>query len=147
MLAFVNREYIHRQLQMTDSIFSKITNSELIPYWRAPFGEYNRQILNWAAELGYRHIRWSPTFDTFDWVTDQSSKLFRTPDDIYRHFLETEQKKEALNGVIVLMHLGSTRENGHVYEALTRLIPELKRRNYKLLKISQMLENKKLALK
>jgi len=77
----VNRDFLQHQLLKTDSVFYTISERHLTPYWRAPFGEYNGQILTWAAEAGYLHIHWTGSFDTHDWVTDESSQLYRSPEE------------------------------------------------------------------
>lgn len=137
----VTRQFLQRQLLKTDSIYYRVTGKHLQPYWRAPFGEYNREILTWAAEAGFLHIRWTSGFDTYDWVTDESSKLFHTPQEVYDHFLmEDLNRKTGLNGVIVLMHLGSHRNNNHVFETLPRLIHTLQDRGYRFGMVNDLLK-------
>jgi len=140
LLPDISRNFIHQQLLATDSIFHSITGEHLQPFWRAPFGEYNENILTWAAEAGYLHIYWTGSFDTHDWVTDESSKLFSTPDEIYDRILAIEEEQNAgLNGVIMLMHLGSQRTENHVYEVLPKLIQTVRKKGYALGKISDLL--------
>ncbi len=140
-LSNVNKKFLQDQLLETDSIFYNLTQQHLKPYWRAPFGEYNKEILTWAAEAGYLHIRWTNGFDTFDWVTDASSKLYRTPEEIYNHIMKRETKHpKGLNGVIVLMHLGSHRNNDHVFEALPQLINNIRERGYQLSSVTSLLQ-------
>ncbi|MEJ2636019.1 MAG: polysaccharide deacetylase family protein [Calditrichia bacterium] len=135
----IDRVFLQQQLIKTDSIFHGITQKHLKPYWRAPFGEYNTQILLWAAELGYRHVRWSEGFDTYDWVSDASSKLYRSPGDAYNHFMEAEKNRpNGLNGIIVLMHLGSNRNNNHIFKILPRLIETLREKNYAFKPVSEL---------
>jgi peptidoglycan/xylan/chitin deacetylase (PgdA/CDA1 family) len=139
---YVDFNYIQMQLFRTDSIFSQITGQHLKPFWRAPFGEYNQQILTWAAQMGYLHIRWTSGFDTFDWVVDESSKLYRTPQEFLDHFKRQEKNRSSgLNGVIVLMHLGSIRNQDHIFEALPHLIEFTKKNGYALVPISSLLQN------
>jgi peptidoglycan/xylan/chitin deacetylase (PgdA/CDA1 family) len=109
-----------------------------MPYWRAPFGEINKEILFWAAELGYRHIGWSSRCDSWDWVEDTTSNLYRSSLEIKKHFLQLEEKK-GLKGKIILMHLASERLSDFPYENLPGLIDELRGRGYSFLKISQLL--------
>lgn len=133
--------FVTRQLLKTDSVFFAVSGQHLLPYWRAPYGEYNDDILRWAAAAGYRHVRWSRGFDTYDWVTDESSRLFRTPRQIFDHFQTQDRRQPAgLNGVIVLMHLGSQRNGNHVFQALPELISYLRQRGYKISKISELLQ-------
>ncbi len=134
----VNYTFFSNQIRKTDSIYYALKQQKLEPYWRAPFGEINREILMWAAELGYRHIGWSYKCDSWDWVADTSSNLYRSSDQIKQHFLTLEEQK-GLNGKIVLMHLGSERKESFPYESLASLIDELKNRGYTFLKISELL--------
>ncbi len=136
----VDRDFLQRQLLKTDSVFYGITERHLTPYWRAPFGEYNSQILTWAAEAGYLHIHWTGSFDTHDWVTDESSQLYRSPEEIYEDILaiETEHPK-GLNGVIMLMHLDSQRNGNHVYEILPKLIESIRNKGYVFGNITELL--------
>ena len=136
----VTRDFVQKELLKTDSTFFALTGQHLKPFWRAPFGEFNRRILQWAAEAGYLHIHWSPRFDTYDWVTDRSSRLYRTPEQVFRHFVHLDETRpHGLNGAIVLMHLGSHRDNQNIYETLPKLIQELRRRGYRLVTISKLL--------
>jgi peptidoglycan/xylan/chitin deacetylase (PgdA/CDA1 family) len=136
----ITREFVQAQLLKTDSVFYALTGSKLKPYWRAPFGEYNQQILTWAAEAGYLHIHWTGSFDTHDWVTDETSDLYHTPEEIFNQVMELEREnQDGLNGVIVLMHLGSQRLENHIFEILPRLIQEVRFRGYTFSNISGLL--------
>ena len=138
--ANVNRKLLQHELVKTDSLFFIITGQHLKPYWRAPYGEYNPEILTWAAEAGYLHIRWTNDFDTYDWVVDESSRFYRTPDQIYEHFISfDDEHPQGLNGVIVLMHLGSHRNGNHVFEALPKLIETIRARGYQMGSITDLL--------
>jgi peptidoglycan/xylan/chitin deacetylase (PgdA/CDA1 family) len=134
----VTKSWFSNQLNVTDSLFYIIFKRRMMPYWRAPYGEINSEILFWAAELGYRHIGWSGRCDSWDWVVDKNSNLYRTADQIKTHFLEME-RKNGLHGKIILMHLGSERQDDFAYLSLDGLIRELKKRGYSFLKISDFL--------
>jgi len=127
------------QLLRTDSIFSRRFGGKLKPYWRAPFGEINPRILRWAAETGFRHIGWSARCDSWDWVRDPSSSLYRSAAEIRDHFLKLEAQK-GLEGKIILMHLGSEREKDFPYESLDSLIRELKKRGYRFVTVSAFMK-------
>jgi peptidoglycan/xylan/chitin deacetylase (PgdA/CDA1 family) len=135
---YVNREFIINQLLKTDSLFYQTTQEKMAPVWRAPFGEQNRDILTWAAEAGFKHINWSAKSDSWDWVADTSSALYRSATEIYEHFMQLEVNS-GLNGRILLMHLGSERQKDFPYTSLGRIIDELKSRGYKFLTIGQLL--------
>lgn len=136
----INRERLYNQLQMTDSLFFEVTGKHTIPYWRAPYGELNREILRWAAEAGYKHIGWSERCDTWDWVADTSSTLYRSNGEILEHILEVEEKS-GLEGKILLMHLGTEREYDFPYLTLQKMIQQLKERGYRFLRISELIQN------
>jgi peptidoglycan/xylan/chitin deacetylase (PgdA/CDA1 family) len=135
----INRAFLEHQLNITDSLFYLKFKMRMKPLWRAPYGEINREILFWAAELGYRHIGWSYRCDSWDWVADRSSQLYRSAAEIKKHFLDIE-KKNGLNGKIILMHLGSERQDDFPYSTLASLITELKSRGYTFLQVSQLLK-------
>lgn len=139
ILKNVNREFIHKQLLSTDSVFYELTGKHMAPFWRAPFGEYNQQILDWAAECGYMHIRWTQGFDTFDWVEDQDSPIYKSSKQVFDHIVDNDEPENSLNGVIVLMHLGSNRTQDQVYKIIPNLIDELHSRGYTIVSISNLL--------
>jgi peptidoglycan/xylan/chitin deacetylase (PgdA/CDA1 family) len=136
----VDRAYVQHQLLLTDSLFHGLTGQHMMPYWRAPYGEYNQEILDWAAEVGFKHIRWTRGFDTFDWVADTTSKLYRTPDEVSTAILNRDNEYQELNGAVVLMHLGSSRKTKQMHLMLPELIPELKRRGFEPVTISDLLK-------
>lgn len=135
----VTREYLQRQLLRTDSLFNALVGRPMKPYWRAAFGEYNQEILDWAAEAGFRHIGWSNGFDTHDWVNDENSALYKTPEVVRDAILDKDDASQSLNGAIVLMHLGTERQNGRMYTMLAELIGELRSRGFELSPVGDLL--------
>jgi peptidoglycan/xylan/chitin deacetylase (PgdA/CDA1 family) len=123
---------------MTDSLLYHGFGLHFKPYWRAPFGEYNDQILNWAAELGYKHIGWSTSCDTRDWVSDMDSDLYRTGEEIYQHLLDLESKGR-LKGAIILMHVHTDRVKDKPFKILPKLINTLREKGYKIVPVSTLL--------
>ncbi|MDN5363787.1 MAG: hypothetical protein PWQ91_848 [Eubacteriales bacterium] len=111
-----NRE----ELIKTEKIIKKITGRK-VKLFAPPYGEYNQEVLDVAAELGYRTIMW--TADTIDWQRP-------APEVIVRRVLE-----KAGNGVIVLMH-----PTEPTVKALPEIIRELKKRGYKLVTVSRLLQ-------
>jgi len=139
-LPSVNREFVYHQLLSVDSLFKKISGKNMVPFWRAPFGEVNNEILLWAAEAGYKHIGWSRRCDTWDWVADTTSKLYRTPTEILHHILKIEQEK-GLQGKIILMHLSTERSSDYPYLILDDLIGSLKKRGYRFARVSNLINH------
>jgi peptidoglycan/xylan/chitin deacetylase (PgdA/CDA1 family) len=137
-LLHINRNFISEQLNKTDSLFYDKFGNHLKPFWRAPFGEYNDQILMWAAELGYKHIGWSPNCDTRDWVSDKDSDLYWTGEQIYQHLIELESRGR-LKGAIILMHISTDRIVDKPFEILPKLIRTLQEQGYKIVPVSILL--------
>jgi peptidoglycan/xylan/chitin deacetylase (PgdA/CDA1 family) len=137
-LMHTDRSFIYDQLNRTDSLYYQRFRQHLKPYWRAPFGEINNQILMWAAELGYKHIGWSSGCDTRDWVSDQDSELYRTSEEIYQHLIELESK-DRLRGAVILMHIHTDRADDKPFKILPKLIDTLHNRGYKIVPISTLL--------
>jgi peptidoglycan/xylan/chitin deacetylase (PgdA/CDA1 family) len=136
----VNRQFVHDQLLKTDSIFQQISGFPMAPLWRAPYGEINSEILLWAAEAGFKHIHWTDKCDTWDWVTDTTSSIYRTGPQILEHFLELDDNV-GLGGKIILMHLGTERKKEIPNGILADLITKLRERGYKFKTIGQILTN------
>jgi len=135
----VTREFVQRQLLYTDSLFFALTGKHMLSFWRAAYGEYNQEILDWAAEAGFMHVGWTTGFDTFDWVHDEASALFKTPEDVHRAIIKKDDDKNSLNGAIVLMHLGTERENGRMYTMLGSLIDDLVSRGFEPVSVTKLL--------
>jgi len=135
----VNREFVQKELLKADSVFYAKFNRRMVKYWRAPFGEYNKKILQWAAEIGYKHIKWSKNGDLADWVTDKESSIYKTTNDMYQQILDMQQNGK-LEGSIILMHLGTDRKEELPYKMLQKLINQLKKIDYKIVKISNLLK-------
>lgn len=138
-LAHVNREYLHDQLTRTDSVYFALIGQHLAPFWRAPFGEYNQTILDWAAECGYMHVRWTQGFDTFDWVEDRESPIYQDSQEVLANIFEKDTAQSSLNGAIILMHLGSNRTLDPVYKIVPELIDELYARGYAIVPVGDLI--------
>lgn len=105
----VSREFLLRELEATALLFRETTGSELAPLWRAPYGEHNTEIRRWAAEAGYWHVGWTggrAGLDGLDWISDPASPAYRSAQDVVERLV-----LRAENGGIVLLHLGSDRED------------------------------------
>ena len=128
----VTKEVVESQLKKTEELFRSVTGKDFSPYWRAPFGDKNSQILESAYHAGYRHVFWTPKLDTLDWVADRKSPLFREPRQILRGILSQAEKGDGfLDGGIVLMHLGSERPDEQGADTiLSDLVSQLRSQGY-----------------
>ena len=110
------------ELKRTNLIFEKIIGKKGSPLFRPPYGYWNKDLLEAAGQLDIPYtVYWS--IDTIDW---QEPTL-----DIICHRIFSK----LTGNDIVLAHL-----NGKpTAAAMNIVIPELKKRGYRLVKISEML--------
>lgn len=142
----ITYESFQRELALTDSLFRETTGTGMKKIWRAPFGEHNPELRQWAAEMGYQHISWTQghdpgeSMDTHDWVSDETSELYKSPweiQDVLLNFGHNEPDRA--NGAIILMHLGSDRTGDFLYQALSGIIDGFLEQEYILCTISELL--------
>lgn len=144
--AGVSYSFLKKEMDETARIFKELTGSKMQPLWRAPFGETNKEILSWASKIGYRHIAWTvdykahQTMDSLDWVTDKSSSLYRTSEEIRENLLSFADKKGRAKGGIILMHLGTERKKDIVHEKLAEIIEDFMARGYNILPVSKLIK-------
>lgn len=137
----ITREFLHQELRKTEEEFYRLTGRNLSRFWRAPYGERNPKIIEWASELGYTHVLWTSdrrgSLDCLDWVSDPSSKLYLTSEEIKERILGFPD----LDGAVILMHLGSERPYDPVYKKLPEIIDRLRSRGYEFVTVSKLLED------
>ncbi len=105
----VDRACLSRELETTASLYRQTTGRDMSPLWRAPYGEQNAEIRRWAAEAGYWHVGWTggrAGLDGLDWVSDPRSPAYRSSDRVVSRLIANAE-----NGGIVLLHLGSDRDD------------------------------------
>ncbi|MFQ5709444.1 MAG: polysaccharide deacetylase family protein, partial [bacterium] len=143
----VTREFLQDELRKTAAAFMAATGQQMAPYWRAPYGEQNQEIREWAAELGYQHVEWTlgrdwkSTMDTMDWVADTTSPAYRSADEILDKILNYGNgSNHGANGCIVLMHLGTLRNGDFPHKKLPQIIDGLQARGYELVTITELLK-------
>ncbi len=120
--------------------------------WRAPYGEHNATIRGWAAELGYVHVDWThgdgDALDALDWVEDPHRHNFLSAEAIARHLLGFEARTGVpLAGAIILMHLGNTRPDHPLLEALPTFLDEMDRRGLHAVPVGELLRRAGVAVR
>lgn len=141
----VDRGFVERELKGASDLFRLTTGAEMSPLWRAPFGEVNREIRNWAFDSGYIHVGWTydprrrESLDTLDWVYDRRSRLYRTSSEIKGRILNFGRDSGGINGGIILMHLGTLRKDDRASDVLGEMLDSLLEKGYRFVKVSEQM--------
>jgi peptidoglycan/xylan/chitin deacetylase (PgdA/CDA1 family) len=150
--ANMTREELQNQLRKTEEVFQQATGKRMAPLWRAPYGEHNLEIRKWAAELGYVHVAWTSNpktrqnMDSLDWVPNASVPGYFPALLIKERILSFGQNEpEQANGAIMLMHLGSQRdESDRIDKWLPEIIKTFRQRNYHFITASELIDHQDL---
>ncbi|MGV8082335.1 MAG: polysaccharide deacetylase family protein [Coriobacteriia bacterium] len=126
ILSKASTQTIESQLTRCQDTISAITGNQA-PYLRPPGGGTNKRVERTAAGLGYRVVLWNRSFgDTGGGAT---------PDKVYANVMKTGGGVHA--GDIILGHWGSP----STYQALKRIIPELRAQGFEFVTVSQLIED------
>lgn len=142
----IDKKYLIRELNEAGELYAELTGKAMAPLWRAPYGEVNADLRQWAFEAGYIHVGWTydakrkESLDTLDWVSDGTSRLYRNPEEMKDRILNFGKDGAGLKGGIILMHLGTERKEDRASTALGALIDELTAKGYRLVKVSELIE-------
>lgn len=116
----LSKEKLIKELEDTSNLIEKLIGKRP-RFFRPPFGEYNDKVIRTAEELGYQVVQWS--LDSLDWQEPGVDYII----------------KRILNNVsagdIILMHNNAP----DTPEALKTLIPELKKRGYEIIPLSELI--------
>ncbi|MDR0330279.1 MAG: polysaccharide deacetylase family protein [Chitinispirillales bacterium] len=143
----ISRQSIINELSGAARALADHTGLRFAPLWRAPYGEYNREICRWAIDAGYIHIgwrqggSWRTNLDTNDWVPNASHPGYKSPEEVFDKIINIAKKPGGLNGGIILMHLGTERSprSQQVHIILGRLIDALRSMGYEPTTVSDLL--------
>lgn len=125
----VRKDDIVREIDRTASRLQELTGQEC-RWFRPPGGFYNDTVVRAAREHGYTVVLWSWHQDTRDWISPGVNRIVR------------KVLENAHNGDIVLLHdhvEGSTQ----TVQALEQILPELSRRGFKMVTVSELMQHKK----
>ena len=121
----LEEEKIRNDLSLAQTAFSKL-NIKKIQLLRAPTGHFDQKTLNIAQKYGYTVVHWS--IDSKDW-TNPGTDLIR------------ENVAQAKKGDIVLLHASDSAKQTN--KALPLIIEDIKRKDLKLVTVSEMIANAK----
>ncbi|MFC4304847.1 polysaccharide deacetylase family protein [Cohnella boryungensis] len=124
-----SRERLIEELGRTEKKIFSLTGKRC-PWFRPPGGFFNDNVIQIAREQGYKMVLWSWHQDTKDWSSPGTQKIVN------------KVLKNVRNGDIILFHdhvLGSKQ----TVQALKTILPELKRRGYRMVTVSELVQHKK----
>ena len=107
------------ELEISMNMITNITGKP-VKFFRAPFGDYNDNLLNVAGNLGLKTIQWD--VDSLDWKGLTAGEIL------------SRVKSSVKNGSIILFHNNSD----HILEAIPLVISYLKAEGYSMVKISEL---------
>lgn len=111
------------ELNRTEQLLSQVTDGkESLKLFRFPYGSNNEGAIRLVESQGFIPVTW--TVDSKDWtgISDE---------EICNNVLKSEHLE---HGAIILMHTSGA----HTVEALDLLIPELRKKGYEMMKISEL---------
>ena len=142
----INFKKLKAELEKTAALYYKLTGEKMAPFWRAPYGEINNDILSWASNVGYQHIAWTVDYkakksmDSLDWVADKNSSLYLSGEEIKERLLSFADDRGRAKGGIILMHLGTERKNDAAHNKLGEIIDDFTVKGYELVPISKLVK-------
>ncbi|WP_336775956.1 polysaccharide deacetylase family protein [Paenibacillus sp. MMO-58] len=123
-----NYTTVQNEIMKTEQALEKVTGKKPLLF-RPPGGFYNDQMLAIAKKNGYTTVLWSWHQDTNDWRSPGVQKIVN------------KVLNNARNGDIILLHDYVPRSVQTV-EALKIILPELQRRGYEMVTVSDLINNR-----
>lgn len=108
----------------TEQAIWEIARYEVAPYFRFPYGDYDRSDLTLLKELGYDYTMW--------WGCDSKAWMGNTPEEIVQEC----GVQKAAPGAIVLLHVDQDAD----FAALPGLIETLQADGYELVSLEQLIQ-------
>lgn len=121
----ISKEAIRSEVLRTDRLLQQLVGEPIPPLFRAPYGARDPRVLRTLRGLGYQSIYWS--LDSLD--SDPPSKSSQ-----FLNERVTAHPDEALNGAIVLMHVGEPATAA----ALPSILTNLRKRKFQIVTFSQL---------
>lgn len=110
------------------------------PYYMPPYEWYNEEIAEWTKGLGLQIVNFTPGTGTNADYTTPDMKNYKSSDEILNRLFEFE-KRETLNGHLMLIHLGTHPDRtDKFYNKLDNLITKLKGMGYSFVSVKDAIE-------
>jgi peptidoglycan/xylan/chitin deacetylase (PgdA/CDA1 family) len=115
-----------REITRAATMIQRATGRDTHPYFRFPYGSRNAATLRLANRLGYASVRW--TVDTWGWMGFSQQSVSGAVRRVMTNLVQ---------GEIVLMHLGSSRDHSTIdSKALPRVIRLVRARGYRFVTLA-----------
>lgn len=111
-------------------------------YFMPPYEWYNREIVEWASELGIKLVNFTPGLRTAaDYTYPEMGSRYVSSEAIYRSLLDYERTSASgLNGFIILVHLGTDpRREDKFYDKLPAVLTQILAKRYSFERIDKFL--------
>jgi peptidoglycan/xylan/chitin deacetylase (PgdA/CDA1 family) len=110
-------------------------------FFLPPFEWYNQRVSDWTAAMDLQLINFTPGTRSHADYTTPEMKNYVSSDNILRSIKEHEARDPAgLNGFILLLHIGVAPERtDKFYNRLDELIKWLRRKEYQMVRVDQLL--------
>lgn len=125
-----SEEIVFEEFQKTETSINNITIPET-KILRPPYGILNKKIINYANKNDYSIVLWSQIQDPKDWSNPGAEKI------------SSSILSQTENGDVILLHDYVYFKESNTVEALKVIIPELKRRGYQFVTISELIDLRK----
>lgn len=138
----ISREEFEKDLAENYKTMQKFgISKKSAPYFLPPFEWYNETISNWTNDFGLQLINFTTGTGSNSDYTTPSMKNYQSGEVIFNKIKAYEAKDaNGLNGFILLLHIGTDPERtDKFYDRLSDLIDFLKSKNYKLVKVDELL--------
>lgn len=122
----VTKEVLLDEYERTQNIIFQLTNNKP-KLFRPPYGSFNNNTIDIMETNNSVIVLWSAHQDSKDWKNPEVKKIVDTTLSNLR------------NGDIILFHDYVYFENSNTVEALKRIIPELKKRGYRFVTVSELI--------
>lgn len=113
------------ELMLAHEKVEKLTGVKM-DLFRAPYGDYNNELIKTAKECGYYTIQWD--VDSLDWKNYGADSIVKTVVD----------NKALKNGSIILLHNGAK----YTKDALDAVITGLEQKGYAIVPVSKLIHRK-----
>ncbi|MFD0710918.1 polysaccharide deacetylase family protein [Paenibacillus sp. GCM10027626] len=128
----VGQDTIDEQLRIANRKIKELAG-QTSPWFRPPGGFYNDKVISAAKRHGQTVVLWSWNQDTRDWSSPGVRKIV---DKVLRN---------AQNGNIVLLHDHVSGSRTQTVKALEIILPELKKRGYRMVTVSELMKYRRPA--